>query len=61
MSGLLRVLANQRLWPLWVVVVTMLVLLPRLGSYGFWEPQEMTVATRALPLSEKEIADENKN
>ena len=58
MSGLLRVLANQRLWPLWVVVVTMLVLLPRLGSYGFWEPQEMTVATRALPLSEKDIADE---
>jgi 4-amino-4-deoxy-L-arabinose transferase-like glycosyltransferase len=57
MSGLLRVLANQRLWPLWVVVITMLVLLPRLGAYGFWEPQEMAVAARALPATEKEIAD----
>ncbi len=58
MSGLLRTLANQRLWPLWIVVVTMLVLLPRLGAYGFWEPHEMTVAARALPASEEDIAEE---
>ncbi len=51
MSGLLRILANQRLWPLWVVLVTTLVLLPRLGDYGFWEPSEMSVAARALPKS----------
>jgi hypothetical protein len=41
----------------WVVLVTSLILLPRLGSYGFWEPAEMDIASQALPPSEAEQAE----
>ncbi len=35
-----------------------LIVLPSMGSYGFWEPQEMQIAARALPASEAELAEE---
>lgn len=55
---MLSILQNRRLWPLWVVLVVTLVLLPRLGSYGFWEPAEMDIAAQALPKSAAELAEE---
>jgi len=42
-----RVLAIKALWPLWVAVAALLILLPGLGSHGFWEPQEISVADQA--------------
>jgi len=57
-KGLLRILAKERLWPLWVVLGLGLLLVPRLGSYGFWEPQEMGIAARALPKSAEVLAIE---
>ena len=56
MSALLNILRERRLWPLWLVLLATLLLLPRLGTYGFWEPQEMEIASRALPESE-EVAE----
>ena len=50
-----RILRDHRLWPLGVLVLVSLLLLPGLGSYGFWEPQEMEVAARALPPTPEEI------
>ncbi len=56
----MRILGRESLWPIWVVLALGLLLLPRLGSYGFWEPQEMAVAARALPPSDEEKAAEIK-
>jgi len=57
-KAVLSILQNRRLWPLWVVLAATLVLLPRLGSYGFWEPAEMDIAAQALPKSAAELAEE---
>jgi 4-amino-4-deoxy-L-arabinose transferase-like glycosyltransferase len=43
---------NERwLWPTLAGVFAVLVLFPLLGSYGFWDPQELTVADQARKLS----------
>ncbi len=55
MKSVPRILRDHRLWPLGVLVVVSLLLLPRLGSYGFWEPQEMDVAAHALPKSSDDL------
>ena len=55
---MLSILQDRRLWPLWVVLAVTVVLLPRLGSYGFWEPAEMDIAAQALPKSAAEVAEE---
>src|SRR5690606_9111665 len=44
---LLHFVKRESLWPLLVVVVGALVLLPGLGSHGFWEPHEIRVADLA--------------
>jgi hypothetical protein len=44
---ILRFLQRESLWPLLVVAVGVIVLLLGLGSYGFWEPQEIQIADRA--------------
>jgi len=46
-NSVLQFLRRERNWPLLVLAVGMLVLLPRIGSYGFWEPQEIEVADAA--------------
>lgn len=38
---------RESLWPLLVLALGMLVLLPGLGGYGFWEPHEIRVADQA--------------
>jgi hypothetical protein len=43
----LRLLGHPLLVPVWVLAVAALVLLPRLGTPGFWEPQELAVADAA--------------
>jgi hypothetical protein len=43
----LRRLGHPLLVPVWVIAVAALVLLPRLGTPGFWEPQELAVADAA--------------
>jgi hypothetical protein len=40
-------LGHPLLVPVWVLVMAALVLLPRLGTPGFWEPQELAVADAA--------------
>lgn len=47
MKAILRFLQRESRWPLVVLVIGMLFLLPGLGSYGFWEPQEIGVADQA--------------
>jgi hypothetical protein len=65
---ILRFLQRESLWPLLVVVVGVIVLLLGLGSYGFWEPQEIQIADRAseragvsakAEAGEADKADEN--
>ncbi len=51
-------LRRPALWPLWVLVAGMLVILPRLGTYGFWEPQEIKVADEARERLEQYTLDE---
>ncbi len=58
MQAVLGILTNRKLWPLWVVAMVSLLLLPRLGSYGFWEPTEMDLASQALPKTAAELAEE---
>ena len=43
----LEMLTRPRHFPWIVLAVALLVILPRLGSYGFWEPREIAVADAA--------------
>lgn len=47
-------LRDIRLYPLWVLLIGALVLLPGLGSYGLWEPNEVAVASRANEIANAE-------
>ncbi len=46
-KALLPWIRREALWPLFVVLLAAAVLLPGLGSFGLWEPQEIAVADRA--------------
>jgi 4-amino-4-deoxy-L-arabinose transferase-like glycosyltransferase len=43
----LEILTRPRHFPWIVLALALLVVLPRLGSYGFWEPREIAVADAA--------------
>lgn len=59
MKQLHAILSRRGPWPLGLLVLGALVLLPGLGSYGFWEPQEIRVAERALEeLDQAEVSGE---
>ena len=47
MKRALEMLTRPRHFPWIVLAVALLVILPRLGSYGFWEPREIAVADAA--------------
>ena len=47
MKRALEILTRPRHFPWIVLVLALLVLVPRLGSYGFWEPREIAVADSA--------------
>lgn len=47
MKEILQFLARESRWPLIVLVIGVLLLFARLGSYGFWEPNEIRVADSA--------------
>ena len=47
MKAILLYLKRETLWPLLVLALGVLVLLPGLGGYGFWEPHEIRVADQA--------------
>ena len=47
MKRALEMLTRPRHFPWIVLALALLVLLPRLGSYGFWEPREIAVADAA--------------
>ena len=58
MKAVREFLGRERLWPLFVVIAGILVLLPRLGAYGFWEPQEIKVADDARKRIERHTITE---
>ncbi len=43
----------QKLWPAWAGLAALLIILPGLGSAGFWEPQEIAVADGAKKRLER--------
>ncbi len=47
MDKVLEFLRRDRAYPLWVLLAGVLIVLPRLGSPGFWEPSEIKVADQA--------------
>lgn len=47
MKALLRFVEREDLWPLFVLVLGVVLLLPGLGRHGFWEPHEIGIADRA--------------
>ncbi len=53
MRTLRQFLANQRYWPAFAFIAAVIVLLPRLSSYGFWEPHEIRVADHARERLER--------
>lgn len=57
MRRFLKYLQRESVWPLLVVVLAALVLLPRLDSAGFWEPSEIAVADEAHKQLEAASAD----
>ncbi|HUS66818.1 MAG TPA: hypothetical protein VMZ28_19910 [Kofleriaceae bacterium] len=58
MRRLLETLVRPRLYPLYALALALLVILPRLGSYGFWEPREIAVADAASKWLEREAKGE---
>ncbi len=58
MSRIPSILRDTRLYPAWVLLFAAAVLFVRLGSYGFWEPGEVTVADRANEIANPEPGDE---
>ena len=48
MTRLFALLHNRRAAPLLVLAVAFLALIPGIGRPGFWEPQELSVADRAI-------------
>lgn len=50
-------LREPRLYPVWVLLVAAAVLLPRLGSYGLWEPHEIEVAGRANAIANEDALE----
>jgi 4-amino-4-deoxy-L-arabinose transferase-like glycosyltransferase len=57
---LLASLARPRHYPWIALALALLVLLPRLGSYGFWEPREIAVADAASKWIERSQSDGTK-
>ncbi|GAB4561437.1 MAG: hypothetical protein Tsb0020_08950 [Haliangiales bacterium] len=57
MKLLFRLLQREALWPLLVVAVALVILVPNLGGYGFWEPHEIKIADRAHSLLEVPSGD----
>lgn len=47
-----RALRDPRWWVLATVALALLVLLPRLGTYGFWDPHEIRVADQAQEVGQ---------
>ncbi|HEU5057729.1 MAG TPA: glycosyltransferase family 39 protein, partial [Kofleriaceae bacterium] len=47
MKRALEILTRPRHFPWIVLALALIVILPRLGSYGFWEPREIAVADAA--------------
>lgn len=47
MKAVIDLLRREALWPLWVVVVAAVIILPGLWSFGFWEPGEIAIADQA--------------
>ena len=57
MRRVLRILAQPRHYWWITLVLAALVLLARLGSYGFWEPREIGVAESASSYLERQAAE----
>ncbi|HTM19236.1 MAG TPA: hypothetical protein VL172_01970, partial [Kofleriaceae bacterium] len=53
METVRQFLARRALWPLWAGLAAVVILLPGLGRYGFWEPQEISVADSAKKRLER--------
>ncbi len=54
----MQFLRRERNWPLVTLAIGVAILLPRLGSYGFWEPTEIQVADAARARLEKYTLEE---
>lgn len=66
MEAILQYIRRERWWPLLVIIIGAVILLPGLGSFGFWEPVELRVADSArvrvgLPDRDAEDADSPDN
>jgi len=48
-----RFIGIRALWPLWATLAAVLIILPGLGSFGFWEPHEIAVADAAKKRLER--------
>lgn len=60
MDKVLSFLRSNRAYPLWVLLAGVLIILPRLGSPGFWEPSEIKVADQARERLEQYSLDDIK-
>ncbi len=52
MDRLWSVLKERKWWPIVAAVLALLVLVPRIGAYGFWDPQEIQIADQAQQITE---------
>ncbi|MFH0902228.1 MAG: hypothetical protein V2A73_16470, partial [Pseudomonadota bacterium] len=45
---------NERQWLQWATIgLATIILLPLLGSYGLWDPQEITIADSAREMARR--------
>lgn len=61
MKQILHFLEREKLWPVLILVLGALVILPGLGQSGFWEPVEIGIADRAKTRMENDSAEGQEN